>query len=104
MRQDDIVRLLFGLQYHRPPGDASRIHGFFRARIVQEGLRVARFIPFKDQRDVIGIIHIAVKLIDARRASRPAIGLIGIEAHALLVVISHIDTEIDVDHVSLSFS
>ena len=99
----DLLGLRLDSHDHRSPGDTGLIHGGLRVRIVQEGLRLVRFIPFKDQSDVIGILHIAIKLIDACRPSRLAIGLIGIEASALLVVISNIEAEIVVDHGSLSF-
>ena len=92
-------------RHHGPsPGDASRIHAGLCIGIIQEGLGFVRFIPLKDECDIIGIIHIAIELIKPRGASGLAVGLVGVEAGAPCILIGHIDTEIDVDHVSLFLS
>src|SRR6185503_7838144 len=88
---------------HRPSGNSRLVHGRLRARIVQVGLCLFGFIPFKDQSNVVWVFHIAIELVDTRRASRLSIGFIGIEASAPLVVISDMNTEIDVDHKNISF-
>ena len=89
--------LLLDRYDHRSPSDACCIHRSFRVRIVQENLRSFCGIPFKDQCHVIRIFYIAIKLIDARRASGFAIGFVGIKAFAPDIVISDVDTQLDVN-------
>ena len=99
-------RRLGGRQHRshgRHPDHTGFLHHFAQCRVFRKLAGIFRVVPFQKNGDGVGIIHVAVNLLDTRAPAARRLGFVGVESRTPCCIIGDgmADIEVNDEIVSL---